>query len=554
MSGSGLDILHEAGFGDLQIQCAPIQPVAVQGTGDHLAQVRVVQLHGGQIHGHAQVRQPVTLPVPQLAAGLVQHPFAYGDDDAALLGQRDEQVRWYQPPLRVIPAQQRLDAHHPVAVQGYLWLVDQMELVVQQRIAQTRCQLTAHAHLAVDTGDVELIAVARAGLGQHHRLLGLLQQLARVHAIVGEQGYADGGLQGDARLIQLQRHRQVIENLLGQLGHLVGLLDIGDDQRELVAAQPCDAGQPPAVGLQALCHADQQAVASLVAESFVDFLEVIQPAAEDRHIALTALGVGQHPAELLEQQAAVGQAGQLIVARQMQQAGLGFATATAIALDGVEQLIDTVDQQPQLVFLLSGQHGHHHSAGMIGVDEADMLHDAAQRTGQQHVEHQIDGTGHRQRAQQTGKQDDQGIVEKALAIERRVEGQAQVAVVFVIGRPAMQLNAEVLSGVEQQVGEHTAAGVEQRPLPARQRRLGGVTDQRLADGGVGKQPFDDLGRHVPIKAEDGLGGRIVEHRQDLGGVTFDGFAYRPQVEDDLGQAQQHPCQQGPQQHQSEKLY
>src|SRR5690606_8675010 len=129
VSGSGLDILHEAGFGDLQIQCAPIQPVTVQGAGDHLAQVRVVQLHGGEVHGHAQVRQPVTLPVPQLAAGLIQHPFAYGDDDAALLGQRDEQVRWYQPPLRVIPAQQRLDAHHPVAVQGYLWLVDQMQLV-----------------------------------------------------------------------------------------------------------------------------------------------------------------------------------------------------------------------------------------------------------------------------------------------------------------------------------------------------------------------------------------------------------------------------------------
>src|SRR5690606_28442778 len=135
------------------------QGVAVQGTGNHVAEVRVVQLDGRQVDRHAQVRQALVLPFAQLPASLVQNPFTYRDDGAALLGQGNEQVRRHHAALGVVPAQQRLDAGHPLVAQTDLRLVHQVELIVCQGFAQTGGQFAAHAHLGIHAGDVELEAV-----------------------------------------------------------------------------------------------------------------------------------------------------------------------------------------------------------------------------------------------------------------------------------------------------------------------------------------------------------------------------------------------------------
>ncbi|MNE33915.1 hypothetical protein D3C80_1276110 [compost metagenome] len=193
------------------------------------------------------------MPFAQLPAGLVEHPFADADDAAVLFGQGDELVWRHHAQFRVLPAQQCLDTDHAVVAVADLWLVHQVQLVARQGFAQVLFQLATAAHLAVDAGDVELVAVARTGLGQGHGLFGFLQQLLGAVAVFREQGDADGGAQADLLvMVEVERHFQVVKDTLRQFGRFVGLLDIGLHQGELVTTQACQGAQTATVGAQAV--------------------------------------------------------------------------------------------------------------------------------------------------------------------------------------------------------------------------------------------------------------------------------------------------------------
>ena len=197
------------------------------------------------------------MPFAQLAQGLVEHPLADGDDGAVLLGQRDEQVWRDKTVLRVLPANQRLDADHAVVGVVDLRLEHQVHLVAVEGLAQLLLQLAAATHLAVDAGDVELVAVARAALGQGHGLFGFLQQLLGAVAVFREQGDADGGAQAHFLLLQGEGRFEAVEDALRQLGGFVGLLDVGLDQGELVAAEAGQGAEAAAVAAQTVGQGQQ---------------------------------------------------------------------------------------------------------------------------------------------------------------------------------------------------------------------------------------------------------------------------------------------------------
>ncbi|MNZ67939.1 hypothetical protein D3C78_861970 [compost metagenome] len=257
-----------------------------------------MQLHGGQVDCHAQFAEAQIVPFAQLPAGLVEYPLADGDDVAVLFGQRDELVRRDHAKFRMLPAQQGFDADHAVIAVADLRLVDKEQLVARQRLAQVLFQFTASTHLAVDAGDVELVAVARAGLGQGHGLLGLLQQLLGAVAVFGEQGDADGGAQANLLVIQVERRFQVIEDALRQFCGLVGLFDSGLHQGELVATQACQRPQAATVGAQAVSQGEQQLVADLIAELLVNAFEVVQAHAQYGDAMLQAGAVYKDLVEL----------------------------------------------------------------------------------------------------------------------------------------------------------------------------------------------------------------------------------------------------------------
>ena len=91
----------------------------------------MAQLYGGKIHRNAQTGVALGMPLPQLAAGLIKHPFADLDDAAVLLRQRDEQIRWDQLALGVFPADQCLDAGDAVADLALANFIEMRDLVGQ---------------------------------------------------------------------------------------------------------------------------------------------------------------------------------------------------------------------------------------------------------------------------------------------------------------------------------------------------------------------------------------------------------------------------------------
>ena len=131
-------------------------------------------------------------------------------------------------------------------------VVDEVELVADQGFAQVFFQLAHTPHFAVYAGDIKLVAAARVAFSQGHGLLGLLQQLFGGVAVFGKQRYADGGAQADVLLIKGKRYLQIIQNALGQFGSLVGLLNMGLNQSELITTQARQRTQAAAVGTQTI--------------------------------------------------------------------------------------------------------------------------------------------------------------------------------------------------------------------------------------------------------------------------------------------------------------
>ena len=66
----------------------------------------MAKLHRREIDGDLERLRPRR----RLAAGLAQDPFADRDDEAALLGERNEVAGRDQAALRMLPAHQRLEA------------------------------------------------------------------------------------------------------------------------------------------------------------------------------------------------------------------------------------------------------------------------------------------------------------------------------------------------------------------------------------------------------------------------------------------------------------
>lgn len=260
-----------------------------------------------------------------------------------------------------------LDADHAVVAVVYLGLVDQVQLVLRQSIAQILFQLTAAAHLAVDAGDVELVAIARTTLGQGHGLFGFLQQLFGTVTIFREQGDADGGAQAHFVLIEQERQLQVVEYALRQFGGFVGLFDVGLNQGELVAAQTGQCAQAAAMAAQAVGQCEQQLVAALVAELFVDALEVIQADAEHGDAALQAAGIFENLIELLLQLLAVGQAGEEVVLSHAQQAVLGLPAQVVLRSMEASNWLAVLIHKPSSFFSLPLSMGSLCSLGRSGL-------------------------------------------------------------------------------------------------------------------------------------------------------------------------------------------
>ena len=92
--------------------------------------VRVLELLDREVDAHRERRlgRQQGLHLARLAAGLAQDPAADRDDQARLLGERDEGVGADHAALGVMPAQQRLDAGDAAVAEAHDRLVVELEL------------------------------------------------------------------------------------------------------------------------------------------------------------------------------------------------------------------------------------------------------------------------------------------------------------------------------------------------------------------------------------------------------------------------------------------
>ena len=146
-----------------------------------------------------------------------------------------------------------------------------------------------------------------------------------VVAVLGCHGDACAGGDGQGEAVHLDRTLHLRVELVDDLDRTLGIGDVGDDQGELVAAEPGHGGPAGHGPQQALGDLAQEAVADGVAQRVVDVLEAVDVEQHDRHPAALAHGGGgageeQHP---------VGQTRQHVVG------GL-----VGLAVDFVTQLLD----------------------------------------------------------------------------------------------------------------------------------------------------------------------------------------------------------------------
>ena len=138
------------------------------------------------------------------------------------------------------PAQQRLAAGHLVVVEIDQRLVVDLEVAVHQRLAQIPLQgepcLGAGIHRRLE----EAVGAAAVRLGAVHRQIRVLDQLVEVGAVLRRHGDADAGIGGEVMAEAFIGLPDRLLNAGHEFHDVVGVGDVGLDDRELVAAEPRD--------------------------------------------------------------------------------------------------------------------------------------------------------------------------------------------------------------------------------------------------------------------------------------------------------------------------
>jgi len=198
-------------------------------------------------------------------------------------------------------------------------------------------------HLPVE----QLPARLAERLGAIHREVGIAQD--RVGAFVSRsaRGNADAGAGIDLLSVDRERLAQRILHAVGHAHRVARIMDVRQEDGELVAAKPCqraaircgrirpgDHVLAPQRAREPPRDLGDEAIARKMSQAVVDDLETVEVDEQHRELRIgLAPRVGDRLVEPLQKQRAVGQAGQRVVRRVMDQAIFG-----ALALDGAAEM------------------------------------------------------------------------------------------------------------------------------------------------------------------------------------------------------------------------
>ena len=396
----------------------------------------------------------------------------------------------------MLPAQEGLDGGHPPRGQVEDRLVVQAQLSLGQGLAQPALQGQALQGGGVHVGSVELVAVAALLLGAVHRGVGVLHQRLRVPAVLRVEADADAGRHEQLLVLLQEGLAQRVEHLVRHLGRVHRRGDVGQQQRELVAAQPRHRVAFPQAAAQPLRHVGDQAVAHGVAQGIVDDLEAVEVQEQHGQALAVTVGLGHGQGQAVGEEQPVGQLGERVVVGQAANLLLGL-----LALGDVER---GPDGPPRLAGLVEERR----RVAQDGGDLAALAHHV-----HLDVHDLLAGGGRPLHGQLLGRQpaslprevevplDLAGRgAERGVGAGGEAEQAAQVAV-------AQDLPALGVARHRDPDGDHVQQGLELRDLPAQALLavLERLEQPRVldGDGGMGGQRLRQA--HVLGGEEAGLG-------------------------------------------------
>lgn len=203
---------------------------------------------------------------------------------------------------------------------------------------------------------------------------------------------ADAGGDGHPLVIQLDRFAQAGQQLLGEPGQLLRLLEVGDQHQKLVAPQPGRHVVVVQQSANALGQQLEQLVPGPVAQGVVDQLEAVQIDKQQGELLPVEVGGLDLQLKPLLQQVAVAELGQGIVIGEVVELCLGLANGADVGegddiVGGVvAAVVDGADMLPggEVAAILAQAHhlampgvaaGQQGVPGVVDVGVAARVHD-----------------------------------------------------------------------------------------------------------------------------------------------------------------------------------
>ncbi len=542
-------VVDQHPFRQLQFQHRAGQAVAAQRRFHQGREAGIGQLPGRHVDADPHPVERAAAPQGRLAARLLQHPAAQFDDQAAVLGHRDETVRRHRPQGGAVPAQQGFDLAHPAAAGLRDDLVCKPEFAGPDGLAQG-----AVDHQRVAGGRVHGVAekaqLAPARLlGLVHGDVGVAQQGVAVRAVARIAGQADAGRHGHRVVRQVEARPHGRQDAFGaSLGRRATVaLKVGQHGDELVAAEAGQHVLRPQQRLQAPGHLAQQLVAGAVAERIVDALELVEVDEQQRAGAPGRAGPGDVLLQPGRQGVAVAQARDGIDPGRLVQQGV-----LLLAFGNVEQLHQAIQPAPldvgrghhlhrQLAAVVQGQLGllGHGEAGAGRFQGGEIVVGHLARQARQQVRHVApDQVGRTRVAQQAGAAFVGHVDIAAPVADEETVAQA------VDGAGVAQLDL-VLDGVDQaQHGQRLEHGAGGEPVQIGLRHHGhaaGRVEQAA-------QHHDDAQQavavHVAAPSQAHAGPHHDQAQQGAAGRQHDALVVGPPQLQRAGQQQEAQQRQG----------
>ena len=197
---------------DLDLEAARRNPMRLQRLDDESVDAVAFQLCRREIDRDLPVRRDQCA----IARRLADDPFADRDDKPRLLGDRDEHRCRHKPLARQPPAQHRLVADCLAGRELDLWLIDELEVVMLEGVAEPVLQRAPAGEILGHLGIEEPPSAPAVALGAIEGEVGIAHQHADVGAVVGRDRQSDRAADLQLVPVDAERAGEEVQHALGE--------------------------------------------------------------------------------------------------------------------------------------------------------------------------------------------------------------------------------------------------------------------------------------------------------------------------------------------------